>query len=51
MKFAEKIRNKVNKFLNDAAKENRKSFAGGQPDCCSLNNQTRKVKAPVRNNR
>lgn len=50
MKLGAKLKKKIDQFLSDVARENQKSF-GGQPDCCSLNNQNRKVKAPARNGR
>lgn len=41
MKIMESLKKKVNKYLEDVSKENKKQF-GGKADCCSLNNQTSK---------
>ena len=39
MKFWEKIKKSVNKSLDNMAKENKKQFGDGVPDCCKMNRQ------------
>ena len=39
MKFWEKIKKSMNKSLDNMAKENKKQFGDGVPDCCKMNRQ------------
>lgn len=40
MKFWEKIKRSVDKSLDHMAKENKKQFGEGVPDCCRMNRQS-----------
>lgn len=42
MNIMKRIRIAWNNYLKRLAKENKDSFSGGKPDCCSMNNQKKK---------
>ena len=37
-----RLKKAINKFLEDIAKENQKSFGNGKMDCCQLNTKNNK---------
>lgn len=37
-----KVKNAINKFLNDIAKENEKQFGKEKMDCCKLNSNQKR---------
>jgi hypothetical protein len=37
-----KIKNAINKYLEDMAKENQKTFGKGRMDCCEINKKSMK---------
>ncbi|WP_411676713.1 LDCC motif putative metal-binding protein [Caproicibacter sp.] len=39
MKFWNKIKKSINRSLEKMAKENKKEFGDGVPDCCKMNRQ------------
>lgn len=39
MKFFQKIKKSINRSLENMAKENKKTFGDGVPDCCKMNRQ------------
>jgi len=42
MKIFESIKNRWEKFLNNLAEENKKSFGNEKLDCCSMNKNEQK---------